>query len=68
MATIIDGIPVDVCMCLGEDGIDMVWDMLQLFNDQVKMTMVWRDSVTEPIYGEKGYIHNGGKYRSKQLV
>ena len=24
-----DGIPVEVWTCLGEEGIDMVWDMMQ---------------------------------------
>ena len=37
-ATGMDGIPVDVCKCLGE-GIDMVWDLIQTIYKQEKIPM-----------------------------
>ena len=36
-----DGIPVEVRKCLGEDGIDMLWDLMQRIYEQEKMPMEW---------------------------
>ena len=58
-----DGIPVDVLRCLGEEGIDMLWDLMKGIYEQEKIPTEWRDSVIIPIYKEKGDIQDCGNYR-----
>ena len=52
-----DGIPVEVWKCLGEEVIDMLWDLMKGIYEQEKIPTEWRDSVIIPIYKEKGDIH-----------
>ena len=52
-ATEMDGIPVEVRKCLGEEGIDMLWDLMQRIYEQEKIPTEWRDSVIVPIYKYK---------------
>ena len=59
-----DGIPVEVWKSLGEEGIDMLLDLLQKIFEQEKMPEEWRDSVIVPIFKEKGDIQDCGNYRS----
>ena len=35
-------------------GIDMLWDLMQVINEQDKISMKLRDNVIVPIYTEKG--------------
>ncbi len=51
-----DGIQVEVWMCLGEERIDMLWDLMQRIYEQENIQMGWRDSVIVPIYKERGDI------------
>ena len=67
-ATVMDGIPVEVWKCLGEGGIDMLWDLMQMIYEQEKMPTEWRDSVIIPIYKEKGDIQECGNYRGIKLI
>ena len=60
-ATGMDGIPVEVWMCLEEEGIDMLWDLMKGIYEQEKISTEWRDSVIIPIYKEKGDIQDGWK-------
>ena len=46
-----------------EDGIDMLWDLMQKIYEQEKMTEEWRASTIVPIYKEKGDIQDCGNYR-----
>ena len=62
-ATGMDGIPVAVWKCLGEEVIDMLWELMQGIYEQEKMATEWRDSVIMPIYKEKGDIHDCVNYR-----
>ena len=48
------GIPVEVWKSLGEEGVDMLLDLLQKIFEQEKMQEEWRDSVIVPIFKEKG--------------
>ena len=48
-----DGIPVEVWKSLGDDGVDMLLDLLQKIFEQEKMPEEWRDSVIVPIFKEK---------------
>ena len=43
-----DGIPVDVWKCLGEEGIDMLWDLMKGIYEQEQIPTEWRDSVIIP--------------------
>ena len=49
-----DGIPVDVWKSLGEEGVDMLLDLLQKIFEQEKMPEERRNSVIVPIFKEKG--------------
>ncbi len=49
-----DRIPVEVWKSLGEEGADMLLDLLQKIFEQEKMPEEWRDSVIVPIFKEKG--------------
>ena len=54
-ATGMDGIPVEVWKCLGEEGIDMLWDLMlgigvYTSKGQSQRSGDWRDSVIIPIY------------------
>ena len=51
-----DGIPVEVWKCLGEEWIDMLWDLMKVILGQDKIPTEWRDSVIIRIYKEKGDI------------
>ena len=48
-----DGIPVEVWKCMGEEGVDMLWDLLQKIYEQDKMPEERRDSVIVPIIKER---------------
>ena len=67
-ATGMDGIPVEVWKCLGEEGIDMLWDLMKGIYEQQKIPTEWRDSVIIPIYKEKGDIQDCGNYRGIKLM
>ena len=67
-ATGMDGIPVEVMKCLGEDGIDMLWDLMKGVYEEEKIPTEWRDSVIIPIYKEKGDIQDCGNYRGIKLM
>ena len=63
-----DGIPVEAWRSLGEEGIDMLWDLMQKIYDKEKIPEEWRGSVTVPIYKEKGDIQDCGNYRGIKLM
>ena len=44
-ATGMEGIPVEVWKCLGEEGIDMLWDLMKGIYEQEKIPTEWRDCV-----------------------
>ena len=63
-----DGIPVEVWKCMGDEGVDMLWDLQQKIYEQEKMPEEWRNSVTVPIFKEKGDIQECGNYRGIKLM
>ena len=63
-----DGIPVEVCNSLGEEGVDMLLDLLQKIFEQEKMLEEWRDTVIVPIFKEKGDIQDCGNYRGIKMI
>ena len=54
-----DGIPVDVWKSLGEEGVDMLLDLLQKIFEQEKMPEEWRDSVIVPLFKHAEGGHPG---------
>ena len=58
-----DGIPVEVWKSLGEEGVDILLDLLQKIFEQEKMSEEWRDSLIVPIFKWKGDIQDCGNYR-----
>ena len=63
-----DGIPVEVWKSLGEEGVDMLLDLLKKIFEQEKMPEEWRDSVIVPIFKEKGDIQDCGNYRGIKMI
>ena len=63
-----DGIPVEVWKSLGEEGVDMLLDLLQKIFEQEKMPEEWRDSVIVPIFKEKVDIQDCGNYRGIKMM
>ena len=63
-----DEIPVEVWKSLGEDGVDVLWDLMQKIYQKEEMPNEWRDSVIVPIYKEKGDIQDCGNYRGIKLM
>ena len=58
-----DNIPVEVWKSLGEEGIYMLWDLMEKIHQEENMPEEWRDSAIVPIYKEKGDIQECGNYR-----
>ena len=63
-----DGIPVEVWRCLGEEGMDILWDLFTKIYQQEKIPEGWRNSLLLPIYKEKGDIQDCGNYRGIKLM
>ena len=63
-----DGIPVEVWKSLGEEGIDLLWDLAKKIYAQEKIPSEWRDSFLVPIYKEKGDIQDCANYRGIKLM
>ena len=63
-----DGIPVEVWKSLGEEGIDMLWDLTNKIYQQEVMPEQWRESFIVPIYKEKGDIQDCANYRGIKLM
>ena len=58
-----DEIPAEVWKCLGNSGIDLLWDLMGKIYEQEKIADEWRDSTIVPIYKEKGGIQDYRNYR-----
>ena len=67
-ATGMDGMPVEVWKCLGVDGIDMLWDLMQTTYEQEKIPTELRDSVIITIYKEKSDRHTDRQTESVYLT
>ena len=63
-----DGIPVEVWRCLGEEGIDILWDLFNKIYQQEKIPDSWRNSLLIPIYKDKGDIQDCANYRGIKLM
>ncbi|XP_068236999.1 uncharacterized protein [Palaemon carinicauda] len=63
-----DNIPVEVWKSLGEEGIVILWDLVQKIFNQEKMLEWWRGSLIIPIHKRKGDIQECGNYRAIKLI
>jgi len=63
-----DDIPAEVWKCLGDVGIDMLWDLMTKIYEEEKIPNEWRDSVIIPIYKEKGNIQDCSNHRGIKLM
>ncbi|XP_063595885.1 uncharacterized protein LOC134772741 [Penaeus indicus] len=63
-----DEVPAEAWKSLGDDGVDLLWDLFSKIYDQGKMPNAWRESVIIPIYKEKGDIQECGNYRGIKLM
>ena len=63
-----DGIPVEVWKSLGEEGVDMLLDLLQKIFEREKIPEEWRDSMIVSILKEKGDIQDCANYRGIKIM
>ncbi|XP_068229382.1 uncharacterized protein [Palaemon carinicauda] len=63
-----DNIPVEIWKSLGEEGIDILWNLTQKTFNQENMPEKWRRSLIIPIYKGKGDIQECGNYRGIKLI
>ncbi|XP_068243788.1 uncharacterized protein [Palaemon carinicauda] len=63
-----DNIPVEVWRSLGEEIIDILWDLAQKIFNEEKMPEDWRRSLIIPIYKGNGDIQECGNYRGRKLI
>ena len=59
---------MEVWKSLEEEGIDILWDLMQKIFSQEKMPEEWRGSLIIPIYKGKGDIQECGNYRGIKLI
>ncbi len=59
---------VEEWKCFGEEGVDMLWDLMQKIYQEEKVPNEWRDNDIMPIYKEKGNIQDCSKYIDIKLM
>ena len=63
-----DLIPVEVWKALGEEGVDILYDLMTKILEQEKIPEEWRESVLIPIFKGKGDVQECGNYRGIKLM
>ena len=63
-----DGVPVDVFKVIGEEGVDVLLDLLNCIWEKGKMPDEWRLSTLVPIFKGKGDVQECGNYRGIALM
>ena len=63
-----DEIPVEAWRALGEEGLDLLWDLMIKIEEQEHIPDEWRESVLVPIYKEKGDVQECLNYRGIKLL
>ena len=63
-----DEIPVEVWKMLGEEGIDLLWDLFKKIYEQEMVPDEWRNSFVVPIFKEKGDVQDCNNYRGIKLM
>ena len=63
-----DGIPAEAWKALGEEGIDLLWDLFEKIYEQEEIPDEWRKSFIVPIFKGKGDIQDCNNYRGIKLM
>ena len=63
-----DLIPVEVWKALGEEGIDILYDLMIKIFEQEKIPEEWRESILVPIFKGKGDVQDCSNYRGIKLM
>lgn len=63
-----DQIPIEAWKSLGEQGTDILCDLMQKIWKGERMPHAWRNSILIPIYKGKGDIQNCNNYRGIKLM
>ncbi|NAV33007.1 hypothetical protein EE071_28380 [Klebsiella pneumoniae] len=63
-----DDIPIEVCKCLGDQGISWLTKLFNIILKTKKMPDEWRKSVLVPIFKNKGDAQECANYRGIKLM
>ncbi|KAG8235168.1 hypothetical protein J437_LFUL015208 [Ladona fulva] len=63
-----DHIPVEVWKCLGEEDIDVLWNLVRKWAQQEKIPEEWRRNILVSLYKAKGDVQDCGNYRGINLI
>ena len=63
-----DEIPVEVWKVLGEEGIDLLWDLFKKIYEHEVVPDEWRNSFVVPISKEKGDVQDCNNYHGIKLM
>ena len=63
-----DMIPVEAWKALGDEGVDILYDLMVKILDQEKIPEEWRESILIPIFKGKGDVQDCGNYRGIKLM
>ncbi|KAG8239288.1 hypothetical protein J437_LFUL019066, partial [Ladona fulva] len=67
-ASTTDQIPGEVWKCLGEEGIDVLLDLVRKLAQQEKIPEEWRKSILVLLYKGIGDVQDCGNYRGIKLM
>ena len=63
-----DDLPIEVCRCMGEVGVQWLTRLFNRIFENRKMPDAWRHKIVVPIYKNKGDIQNYTNYRGIKLM
>lgn len=63
-----DEVPIEAWKVLGEEGIDVLWNLMRMIMESEEIPDEWRESTLIPIFKEKGDIQSCENYRGIKLM
>ena len=63
-----DLIPVEAWKALGDEGVDILWDLMEKIFIQERIPEEWRGSILIPIFKDKGDVQDCSNYRGIKLM
>ena len=63
-----DEVPIEAWKALGEEGIDVLWNLMRVIMENEEIPDEWRESLLIPIFKEKGDIQSCENYRGIKLM
>ena len=63
-----DEIPAEAWKALGDEGVDLLCDLMEKLYDQEVIPKEWRSSITVPIFKGKGDVQDCSNYRGIKLI